>query len=119
MGDWTREDVLLNPTAALATLERLASKNSAYKTIIDGATIDNHQKQAEIERLKASKWTSVVDHMPEDCTEVIFYDVSCGGEVGCGFFEDERFNDSVGEPVDGVTDWQPLPEPPKHTGGTR
>jgi hypothetical protein len=39
--------------AAKDEIERLTLMNAAYKTVIDGATLDTRQKQAEIERLNS------------------------------------------------------------------
>lgn len=85
-----------------------------YKTDADGyrwVMLEEAKKQLKTEH----QWISVLERLPEDCTEVIFYDVGCGGSIEVGFFEADCFNDSVGEPVDGVTHWQPLPPAPTIT----
>jgi hypothetical protein len=68
--------------------------------------------QAEIERLKASKWISVDERLPEYSSDVLFFSAEIGS-VEAGFFDGAYFGDAVGEPVMDVTHWQPLPDPPK------
>ena len=58
------------------------------------------------------RWISVKERLPENDTEVMLYDTDCG--IVFGWYDDER-EDFVAEfisPLDAVTHWQPLPEPP-------
>lgn len=73
----------------------------------------------EIKRLKAAdvqpvnQWISVNDRLPENCIEVLVYDTDCGIVIG---WYDKEIGDFAADfisPLDAVTHWQPLPEPPK------
>ena len=59
------------------------------------------------------KWISVKDRLPDDCVEVLVYDTDCGIVIG---WYDKEIGDFAADfisPLDAVTHWQPLPEPPK------
>ena len=59
------------------------------------------------------KWISVKDRLPENCIEVLVYDTDCGIVIG---WYDKEIGDFAADfisPLDAVTHWIPLPEPPK------
>lgn len=60
-----------------------------------------------------NQWISVKDRLPENCIEVLVYDTDCGIVIG---WYDKEIGDFAADfisPLDAVTHWQPLPEPPK------
>ena len=60
-----------------------------------------------------SEWISVKDKLPENCIEVLVYDTDCGIVIG---WYDEEIGDFAADfisPLDAMTHWQSLPEPPK------
>lgn len=61
-----------------------------------------------------NQWISVKDRLPDDCVEVLAYDTDCGVVIG---WYDKEIGDFAADfisPLDAVTHWQPLPEPPKN-----
>jgi hypothetical protein len=59
------------------------------------------------------RWISVKDSLPKNYIEVLVYDTDCGIVIG---WYDKEIGDFVAEfisPLDAVTHWMPLPEPPK------
>ena len=62
---------------------------------------------------KSGGWISVKDRLPENCIEVLVYDTDCGIVMG---WYDKEIGDFAADfisPLDAVTHWIPLPEPPK------
>lgn len=60
-----------------------------------------------------SQWISVKDRLPENCIEVLVYDTDCGIVIG---WHDKEIGDFAADfisPLDAVTHWMPLPEPPQ------
>ena len=60
-----------------------------------------------------NRWISVKDRLPENCIEVLVYDTDCGIVIG---WYDKEIGDFAADfisPLDAVTHWIPLPEPPK------
>ena len=60
-----------------------------------------------------NQWISVDDKLPDDCVEVLVYDTDCGIVIGWYDKETGDFAADFISPLDAVTHWQPLPEPPK------
>ena len=60
-----------------------------------------------------SQWISVKDRLPENDVEVMLYDTDCGVVLGWYDDEIEDFATEFISPLDAVTHWMPLPEPPK------
>ncbi|HEY1044976.1 MAG TPA: DUF551 domain-containing protein [Bacteroidia bacterium] len=93
------------PSAARNTIAIISEQYAQSKTA---------SLQKEIEELKASKWISVEDRLPENTGQnfsekvLILYD---SGVISVVFY-DYEFNDwsILHHPI--VTHWQPLPEPP-------
>ena len=80
--------------------------------VVEGAI-----KEFKRQGLTVSKWISVDEALPEDCTEVLIYDKECGIIMG---WYNEKYKlwsaDFVCE-LETVTHWQPLPEPPEAKKG--
>lgn len=63
-----------------------------------------------------NQWISVKDRLPENCIEVLVYDTDCGIVIG---WYDKEIGDFAADfisPLDVVTHWMPLPEPPVRHG---
>jgi hypothetical protein len=61
------------------------------------------------------RWISVKDRLPENDNDVLVYDTDCGIVIG---WYDKEIGDFAADfisPLDAVTHWQPLPEPPKES----
>ena len=58
-------------------------------------------------------WISIKEKLPQNCVEVLVYDTDCG--ICLGWYDEsiEDFSAEFISPLDAVTHWQPLPEPPK------
>ena len=59
------------------------------------------------------KWISVKDRLPENDNDVLVYDTDCGIVIGWCDKEIGDFAADFISPLDAVTHWIPLPEPPK------
>ena len=92
-------------------IERLKQGSAYWKA--------NHLAgKAEIKRLKASKWISVDDRLPDiprghESSGVVLVIADDDCQSLCTFYEDGSFCDEYQEEFTNVTHWQPLPEPPK------
>lgn len=60
-----------------------------------------------------NQWIRVKDRLPENDVEVMLYDTDCGVVLGWYDDEIEDFATEFISPLDAVTHWQPLPEPPQ------
>ena len=70
--------------------------------------------KAEIERLKSErKWIPVSERLPEYNDDLLFVTSCAVSGVRFGYYDtDNRFHDTEGDKVLGVTHWMPLPPPP-------
>ena len=79
--------------------------------------LENHigeltEKVAQIEAAQP-KWISVEDRLPIDCTGVlVFIRIGCTSSTSISHVLKRRWW-SRGIPIENVTHWMPLPEPPK------
>lgn len=85
------------------------------KTRIFEESLKNQTPYVEKEPVKikpVNQWISVKDRLPENDVEVMLYDTDCGIVLGWYDDEIEDFTAEFISPLDAVTHWQPLPEPP-------
>ena len=88
---------------------RYAQWEGAYKAVMYLEELKSEDVQP------VDRWISVDDRLPDDCVEVLVYDTDCGIVIG---WYDKEIGDFVAEfisPLDAVTHWLPLPEPPYDT----
>ena len=74
-------------------------------------------KEFKRQGFTVSKWISVDEALPQDCTEVLIYDKECGIIMGWYNKKDKVWSADFVCELETVTHWQPLPEPPKTTKG--
>ena len=104
----------------LAHKEAVLVYSSASKSVID-------KLRAELTTAREPKWIPVSERLPEELKEVEVW-VDAGVKWRFGYFQDGTwYNDDTGEilgyaqksvdgfieKIEGVTHWQPLPEPPR------
>jgi hypothetical protein len=85
----------------------------AFLTNASEETKERLQNWAAADVQPVDRWISVEDRLPENYIEVLVYDTDCGIVIG---WYDKEIGDFVAEfisPLDAVTHWMPLPEPPK------
>lgn len=69
-------------------------------------------KEFKHQGYNVSKWISVNEALPEDCTEVLIYDKECGIIMGWYNEKDKVWSADFVSDLETVSHWQPLPEPP-------
>jgi hypothetical protein len=69
-------------------------------------------RAAFIAGYEADKWIRVEDELPNEYDTVLIWDDDC---VYSAIYLKGGFEDEHGNPYNKVTNWQPLPSPPKTT----
>ena len=102
----------LTPTLINVSKTMLEMLKPVLSTALENALNDNNAI-TDTDVQPVNHWISVKDRLPENDNDVLVYDTDCGIVIG---WYDKEIGDFAADfisPLDAVTHWIPLPEPPK------